>query len=176
MPIDIQIVIGKIERWGYCNDACKDDNDSFMYANMNILTDEECTELFKPHGGGKEAMSLNLEYELCVGKKHSFPHSIISFQRRKKSAARQKKELNDALKYNLAVKDTNTGKIRWPTVLKPTKYWYKMNPKQTRVSLGTKENYPYDWFIGGVDSCQGDSGGPLWRNVKVCKTFSYPTI
>ena len=138
-----------------------------MYANMNILTDEECTELFKPHGGGKEAMSLNLEYELCVGKKHSFPHSIISFQRRKKSAARQKKELNDALKYNLAVKDTNTGKIRWPTVLKPTKYWYKMNPKQTRVSLGTKENYPYDWFIGGVDSCQGDSGGPLWRNVKV---------
>ena len=50
---------------------------------------------------------------------------------------------------------------------KPSKYIYIMNKQQTRVSLGTPGNYPYDWFLGGVDSCQGDSGGPLWRNIKV---------
>ena len=35
------------------------------------------------------------------------------------------------------------------------------------MSLGTKESYPYDWFLGGEDSCQGDSGGPLWRNIEI---------
>merc|ERR1719370_1255577 len=29
------------------------------------------------------------------------------------------------------------------------------------------DDYPYNWFIGGVDTCQGDSGGPIWRNIKV---------
>ena len=38
-----------------------------MYANMNLLTDEECNTLFKPHGGADEVMSLNPEYEICVG-------------------------------------------------------------------------------------------------------------
>ena len=42
-----------------------------------------------------------------------------------------------------------------------------MKSNHTRVSLGTKESYPFDWFLGGVDSCQGDSGGPLWRNIEV---------
>ena len=32
--------------------------------------------------------------------------------------------------------------------------------------MGTKESYPYDWFLGGVDTCHGDSGGPLWRNIE----------
>ena len=42
-----------------------------------------------------------------------------------------------------------------------------MKQNQTRVSLGTNESYPYDWFLGGEDSCQGDSGGPLWRNIEI---------
>jgi len=49
----------------------------------------------------------------------------------------------------------------------PGRYSYAVNKKMTRVSLGTKESYPYDWFIGGVDSCQGDSGGPIFFNRKV---------
>ena len=64
-------------------------------------------------------------------------------------------------------KDSQKKEVQWLTRWKPTKYFYSMNVNQTRVSLGTRENYPYDWFIGGVDSCQGDSGGPLWRNIKV---------
>ena len=40
-----------------------------------------------------------------------------------------------------------------------------MKQNQTRVSLGTKESYPYDWLLG-EDSCQGDSGGPLWTNIE----------
>ena len=138
-----------------------------MYANVNILTDEECTRLFKPHGGGEE-VDLNLEYEICVGKKHSFPHSIISYHRKLKSKKYRDKEKSEAVKYGLAKwKDSQKKEVQWLTRWKPTKYFYSMNVNQTRVSLGTRENYPYDWFIGGVDSCQGDSGGPLWRNIKV---------
>ena len=49
---------------------------------------------------------------------------------------------------------------------KPTRFIYKPKMKRTRVSLGTKKTYPFDWYLGGVDSCQGDSGGPLWRNLE----------
>ena len=126
-----------------------------MFANMNLLTDEECEEVFKPHGGGKRAIMLNTEYDICVGKKHPFPHSVISFQRKNKRKTQISKEKTEAKEIDL------------PAHLKPTKYTYTLNPRQTRVSLGTPENYPYKWFLGGVDSCQGDSGGPLWRNLKV---------
>ena len=64
------------------------------------------------------------------------------------------KELEIAKKYGI-------------TRFKPQKYRYKMRSKQIRVGLGVAEDYPYDWFLGGVDSCQGDSGGPLWRNIEV---------
>ena len=135
---------------------------------MNLLTDEECNTLFKPHGGAEKVMSLNPEYEICVGKKHSFPHSLISYHRKNKSKKYQDKEKAEAVKYGLAKwLDSEKKEVKWLTRWKPTKWFYRMNKNQTRVSLGTKQDYPYDWFIGGVDSCQGDSGGPLWRNIKV---------
>ena len=56
---------------------------------------------------------------------------------------------------------------KYKTRFKPQRYRYKMRSKQIRVGLGVAEDYPYDWFLGGVDSCQGDSGGPLWRNIEV---------
>ena len=37
----------KIERWGFCRKTCTDQRDSFMNANMNLLTDEECNTLFR---------------------------------------------------------------------------------------------------------------------------------
>ena len=49
----------------------------------------------------------------------------------------------------------------------PPKFFYKLSPSTTRMTLSTKEGYPYDWIIGDVDSCQGDSGGPMHRNIKV---------
>ena len=38
---------GKIERWGFCSEGCRHKKDSFMLANMNILTDDECLTLFR---------------------------------------------------------------------------------------------------------------------------------
>ena len=146
---------GKIERWGYCSETCKDENDGFMYANLNVLEDDECEVLFQPKGGSQEAVAYNKDYEICVGKKHPFPHSVISFTRKTKRRKTIQKQKSEAKKLNLE-KGT-----------KPSKYIYIMNKQQTRVSLGTPGIYPYDWFLGGVDSCQGDSGGPLWRNIKV---------
>ena len=74
------------------------------------------------------------------------------------------KELEIAKKYGI-------------TRFKPQKYRYKMRSKQIRVGLGVAEDYPYDWFLGGVDSCQGDSGGPLWRNIEVkCKMCDIKVI
>ena len=37
----------KIERWGFCRESCTDQRDSFMFANMNLLTDDECYTLFR---------------------------------------------------------------------------------------------------------------------------------
>ena len=126
-----------------------------MFANMNILTDEECEIMFKPMGGSKQAILLNNRYDICAGKKHPFPHSIISFERRKKRRSAISKEKSEAKKSKVSAR------------IKPTQFYYKISPKQTRVSLGTPEDYSYKWFLGGVDSCQGDSGGPFWRNIKV---------
>ena len=52
-----------------------------------------------------------------------------------------------------------------PRGYEPTKFLYKMLKDQTKDLLDTNETYPYDWYLGGVDSCTGDSGGPLWRNI-----------
>ena len=37
----------KIEGWGMCNKACSPQNQAFAYANMNLLTDDECKALTK---------------------------------------------------------------------------------------------------------------------------------
>ena len=39
------VVSDKIEGWGLCSKACQDNRDGFSYANLNLLTDEECMEL-----------------------------------------------------------------------------------------------------------------------------------
>ena len=49
--------------------------------------------------------------------------------------------------------------------IKPTRFWYKFEEKETSDWLGTSYDYPYEWFLGGMDSCPGDPGSPLWRNV-----------
>ena len=142
----------KIERWGYCGDNCKDKRGSFMYADQNLLTDKECQDLINLLP--KDEISINSDYELCGGKKHAFPNAMISFHRKKKKKITLQREKEEAKKLNL--------EDSW----QPTEYTY-VPKNHTRISLGTKENYPFDWFIGGVDTCQGDSGGPLWRNIKV---------
>ena len=53
--------------------------------------------------------------------------------------------------------------------MKPTWYKYVWNKAPKLKVLGQDPSYPYNWFIGGVDTCYGDSGGPLWSNVQVAR-------
>ena len=78
-------------------------------------------------------MYFNRKYELCVGKKNQFPKSLMSFRRIRKKASQYKKEKEDA------------KKLKLPAGFQPTKYFYRILTKKSRVSLGTKESYPYDW-------------------------------
>merc|ERR1712142_1194906 len=147
---------GKIARYGFCDKACMDTRQGFMYANLNILTDEECETLFKYSIDANKYsdMQFNKEYEICTGKKHRFPAEGVSFVRHKK-----KKEILEAEKAKAAQLGLKG--------LKPTKYRFtRTNARKFKGSFKTAADYPYDWFLGGVDSCQGDSGGPLWRNIK----------
>ena len=146
------LFLGKIERWGHCNEKCVDKSTGFSFANMNMLTDEECDTLIKDCPAC-QGMGYMKKYEFCAGKKHLFPPGMLSFVRRKKSKKFLKKEKANAKKYG---------------VKRPGKFRYRSVKGRNRISLGTKESYPYDWFIGGVDSCQGDSGGPIFHNRKVC--------
>jgi len=150
----------QIARYGFCDKACMDYRQGFMYANLNILMDEECETLFNhskafdKKNDANTDMSLNKEYEICTGKKHKFPADGISFVRRKKKKAVREAEKAKATKLGLKG-------------LKPTKYRYtRANARKFKGNIKTPPEYPYDWFLGGVDSCQGDSGGPLWRNIK----------
>ena len=78
-------------------------------------------------------MYFNSKYELCVGKKNQFPKSMMAFKRVRKNFSQYKRELEDA------------KKLKLPTGYQPTRYSYKFLKKPSRVSLGTKETYPYDW-------------------------------
>ena len=50
---------GKIEGWGMCNKACSPQNQAFAFANMNLLTDDECRALTKWVGDrGHKKLSL----------------------------------------------------------------------------------------------------------------------
>ena len=140
----------KIERWGYCDPKCKDSDDGFMYANMNLLTMDECKTMFNYCETCEN--NFNYKLELCAGKKHAFPLGMFSFKRFKKKKKKFQKQKKEAKKFGIDP---------------PTKYTYRQRKKFLRISPRTKEKYPYDWYIGGADSCQGDSGGPLWRNIKV---------
>jgi len=144
----------KIEGWGMCNKACSPQNQAFAFANMNLLTDNECkalTKAFKEREGMDVA--VNFETELCAGKKRMFPQGMVSFTRRKKQKSKRKEEKNRREKAGLNIK--------------ATKYRYKINNTPRQKSLGVSSDYQFNWFIGGADTCQGDSGGPIWRNMKV---------
>ena len=75
-----------------------DNRETFMYANMNLLTDEECELLLSKYNDEKigKSMDWNREYELCIGKKHSFPKHLISFQRKQKKPESRKAEIQKA--------------------------------------------------------------------------------
>ena len=146
----------KIKSWGYCSKECKPKEDGFMYANMNILTDEEAVELLKNNGkqkrevkGGKIVLG---EFKMFAGKKHTLPAKMIVVKRKQKPKKMLEKQQKEAKEFGMKLEPTNY------------KYLHK-SPK--KAYSRTPDNYPYEWFMGGVDSCQGDSGGPLWRNVKV---------
>ena len=79
-------VTGKIERWGYCSENCKDKKDTFTFANVNLLSDEECFKFDTAND-----TTYNPNYELCAGKKHLRPVSKISFERKKKKKKQFKK-------------------------------------------------------------------------------------
>ena len=72
-------VVGKVERWGYCSEKCKDKKETFTFANVNLLSDEECFKFDTAND-----TKYNESYELCAGKKHLLPESKISFERKKK--------------------------------------------------------------------------------------------
>jgi len=145
----------KIESYGFCNSACHDARQGFMFAKLNILTDDECATLTKYliEKDSDNDNNFKSEYEICTGKKHKFPKESISLKWKRKDKSVLKKEKAKAKAMDL------------PKSSKPSKYTFKVVGKRN-TSLGVADDYPYDWFIGGVDSCQGDSGGPLWRNIK----------
>ena len=71
-----------------------DDRQGFMFANLNILTDEECDKLFKHQIGEDESadMSWNKDYEICTGKKHKFPTAANALLRKRKKKKQFKME------------------------------------------------------------------------------------
>ena len=115
-----------------------------------MLTLEECRVLL----GNPE---INEEYEFCAGKKHTPPNKVLGFRRILKEEKFLQRQIKQAKEYGL------------PEDKMPTNYTYKMKKKLQKEFLRAPKNYPYDWFLGGIDSCQGDSGSPLWRNVKLVK-------
>ena len=76
-----------------------------MYANLNILNDEECGTLLKHQKSieGSAELGWNKEYELCTGKKHQFPAPSLSFRRVKKKDGQkdeEKKQAKESMSYN----------------------------------------------------------------------------
>ena len=69
---------------------------------MNLLTDVECKllddNLLKKYG---TVLGRNSKYELCTGKKHSFPKEMMSFKRTKKRLKTRAKDFKDSKKRRL---------------------------------------------------------------------------
>ena len=85
---------GKIISYGFCDSACRDERQGFMFASLNILTDEECTTLFEYQiaKAKKNNMDWNAEYEICTGKKNKFPKNPVHLVRSKKGKKKQEAE------------------------------------------------------------------------------------
>ena len=84
-------MLGTIKKWGFCSQICQDKRQTFNYANLNLLTDEECSTLLDSTKTRK-IVAWNEKYEFCVGKKHSFPRKMIAFKRVKKKTETLKSE------------------------------------------------------------------------------------
>jgi len=171
----------KIKKIGLCADQCKDERTSLNYAGINLLTSTECKYMFNMTDQLKKN-SFWSKYEMCGGKKSLFPAKRMLFARVKKN----KKELKrDKKTYKSKRKELGDDQ-------KPKKAKFMYQGEDTDFE-GLVDGYPYNWYLGGVDSCQGDSGGPLWRNIKIdrimkatqlgvvsrgkdCATFNSPGI
>ena len=63
--IIINACLDKIEGWGMCNKACSPQNQAFAFANMNLLTDDECKALNKWVGDrGHQKVMLSAKLSL----------------------------------------------------------------------------------------------------------------
>ena len=101
----------KIKSWGYCSKECKPKEDGFMYANMNILTDEEAVELLKNNGkqkhevkGGKIVLG---EFKMFAGKKHTLPAKMIVVKRKQKPKKMFEKQQKEAKEFGMKLEPTN---------------------------------------------------------------------
>jgi len=152
---------GLIKGWGVCREECSNPSLGYSYANMNLLTDEECKNLIR-YRREEAAKDEEIEWtdpafdsnrELCAGKKTKIVDTAVVFVRRKKK--KKVMEEDKALATKAGLKQ------------EVPEHFYKNRKKFASKMKGIPDDYAYNWFIGGVDTCQGDSGGPIWRNIKV---------
>jgi len=171
----------RIKKMGLCADRCKDERTSLNFAGINLLTSSECKYMFNMTERGQKNKFWP-KFEMCGGKKSLFPAKRIVFARVRKS----KKELRKDKK----MYQNKKGELG--NHQKPRKSKFLYQGEDTNFE-GLVDGYPYNWYLGGVDTCQGDSGGPMWRNIKIghslkatqlgvvargadCATFNSPGI
>jgi len=153
---------GKIKTIGLCSDNCKDSKPNIMFANINLLTVKECQHLNdKSPDNPMKPLAWNSEYEICGGKKHKFPEHVFEFKLLKKP-----KEMYKRDKKNFRKLKKQYGLEEAIRNFKPTKFQLEPLGYTQKYEL-VSDDYPYNWYIGSVDTCQGDSGGPMWRNIEV---------
>ena len=87
-----------IERWGFCDSECEGNRKSFMFANLNILNNDECETLLRSQDASEDSniQPWNKEHEICVGKKHPFPKPVLRFSRIVKRRTERLKEMQRA--------------------------------------------------------------------------------
>ena len=71
-----------------------------MFANLNILTDEECATLNKQliEKNPEDDQNWNKDYEICTGKKQEFPSRPVITIRKRKGKRTRRKEMTKAKK------------------------------------------------------------------------------
>merc|ERR1719430_501888 len=158
-PTEIKSKDGKIETIGLCSDKCKDSSPQIAFANINLLTEDECRHLVDKNED-LSGLDWKPEYEMCGAKKHMFP-KLYEFKLTRKSAEQKKKDMESFKKL-----EEKFGHDVAKEFYKPTKYSFHMTGYSTNYEQ-VDDDYPFNWYLGTVDTCQGDSGGPMWRNIKV---------
>jgi len=152
----------QIKEIGICSENCKNKNTQIQFATVNVLTQDECKILIEKNPDKElDTLYWNNEYEMCAGKKHHFPSNSPIFKRKKK---RKEHLAKDMEKFKELEKQY--GKETADQYYKPGKHVYKFE-KYDNTYAGVAADYPYNWYLGSIDTCQGDSGGPMWRNKPV---------